>query len=153
MKDGAPPDIWNQEGSTVEKYQSLHDRALAERIPGMVTDDMDWLYQFWSHFLVRNFNLDMYIDFRSLAWEDAAAGHIGGLHHLSQYYGALLTGPRAISEKLAQDIVKLAAAERSDNGQVFDRLRSAWRNDAFNSKSRKMIARFLSPELKGELES
>jgi la-related protein 1 len=152
MKDGAPPDSWNQEGSTVESYQSLHDRALVERIPGLITDDMDWLYQFWSHFLIRNFNTDMYNDFCSMAWEDAEAGHDGGLNHLSQYYGALLTGPRVLTERLAEDIVRLAETELNNKRQTFCKLRSAWRNGAFNFKSRKVIDKFLSPEFKAELE-
>jgi la-related protein 1 len=152
MKDGAPPDSWNREGSTVENYQSLRDRAFAERIPGMITNEMNWLYEFWSHFLVRNFNFDMYHDFRSTAWEDAAAGYSGGFDHLSQYYGALLTGTRVLTEKLAEDIVKLAENERGDKRRTFQKLRSAWRNGAFNLKSRKMIDRFLSNELRAELE-
>ena len=152
MKDGAPPDSWNQEGSTSEKYQSLHNRALAERAPGIVSDDMDWLYQFWSHFLVRNFNSDMYNDFRSMAWEDADAGNDGGLNHLSQYYGALLTGHRVLSEELAGDIVKLAETELENRGQTFHKLRSAVRNGAFNLKSRIMLEKFLSPHFKEELE-
>jgi la-related protein 1 len=152
MKDGAPPDSWNHDGSTSEKYQSLHDRALAERVPGIVTDDMDWLYQFWSHFLVRNFNLDMYNDFCSMAWEDAAAGHDGGLNHLGQYYGALLTGQRVLTDRLAEDIVKLAETEFKNNRKTFYKLRSAVRDGAFNLKSRKMIDKFLTPELKEELE-
>jgi la-related protein 1 len=152
MKDGAPPDSWAQEGSTSEKYQSLHDRALGERAPGVITDDMDWLYQFWSHFLVRNFNFDMYNDFRSIAWEDAAAGHDGGLSHLSQYYGALLTGHRVLTEKLAEDVVKLAEAEGKSKGQTFCKLRSVLRDGAFNLKSRKLIDKFLSPQFKDELE-
>lgn len=152
MKDGAPPDSWNQEGSTVEKYQSLHDRALLERVPGSISDDMDWLYQFWSHFLIRNFNLDMYSDFCSWAWEDADAGHDGGLRHLSQYYGELLTGTRVLTEGLAKDIVKLVMNEPNNKRPTFYKLRSAWRNGAFNFKSRKTIANFLNPGLKAELE-
>ncbi len=153
MKDGAPPDSWIQEGSTSEKYQSLRDRALAERLPGIVTDDMDWLYQFWSHFLVRNFNYDMYNDFRSMAWEDGAAGNDGGLNHLSQYYGALLTGDRVLTEMLAEDIVKLAETEAKMKRPTFYTLRSAWRNGAFNLKSRKAIAKFVSPVFKEELDN
>jgi la-related protein 1 len=152
MKDGAPPDSWNQEGSTSEKYQSLRDRALAERYPGIVTDDMDWLYQFWSHFLVRNFNSDMYNDFRTIAWEDAVAGYDGGLSHLSQYYGALLTGPRVLSRGLALDIVKLAEADLEQKRHMFYKLRSAIRDGAFNIKSRIMIDKFLTPQFKEELE-
>lgn len=152
MKDGAPPDSWDQEGSTAERYQSLHDRALAERIPGAVTDDTEWLYQFWSHFLVRNFNHDMYHDFYSIAWEDALAGYEGGLTRLGQYYGALLTGTRVLTEKLAEDIVRLADFDMEKNRQMFRSLRSAWRNGAFNLKSRKMIGKFLSSELKAALE-
>lgn len=152
MKDGTPPDSWNQEGSTSEKYQSLRDRAVIERMPGLVTDDMDWLYQFWSHFLVRNFNLDMYSDFRSMAWEDAGAGNDGGLNHLSQYYGALLTGDRVLTESLAADIVKLAEAEGKTKRQTFYKLRSALRNGAFNLKSRRTLDKFLSVVFKEELE-
>lgn len=152
MKDGTPPDSWNQEGSTSEKYQSLRDRAVAERVAGIVTDDMDWLYQFWSHFLVRNFNDDMYNDFRSLAWDDAAAGHDRGLDHLGRYYGALLTGHRVLTEKLAEDIVKIAENEVKTKGQTFYKLRSALRNGAFNFKSRVLIEKFLSPKFKEELE-
>ena len=152
MKDGAPPDGWNQGGSTVEKYQSLYDRAMSERIPGDISNDLDWLYQFWSHFLVRNFNHDMYNDFRSLAIEDGTAGDDKGLSHLSQYYGAVLSGSQVLSAKLADDITKIAGAEYDTKRHIFQRLRSAWRNGAFNFKSRKLIDKSLSAELRAELE-
>jgi la-related protein 1 len=152
MKDGAPPNSWNRESSTVERYQSLRDRALAERVPGLVTSDMNWLYEFWSHFLVRNFNFDMYLDFYSSAWEDAISGYEGGLDSLNQYYGALLTGQRVLTERLAEDIVKLAESERNEKRPTLQKLRSAWRNGAFNLKSRKLIDKFISAEVKAELE-
>lgn len=153
MKDGGTSNTWEQEGSTVEKYQTLFERAVFERVPGVISDDLDWLYQFWSHFLIRNFNHDMYTHFHDMATEDAAAGNDGGMNHLSKYYGALLTGARALNVKIAEDIAKLARSKSDPKNQIFRQLRSAWRNGAFNFKSRKLIDNALTPEVKAELES
>lgn len=72
-----------------ESYNVFRKRALEKRFLTATRDgdhDMDVLCQFWSHFLVHNFNAQMYNEFRSLALDDFSARRAGnrlnGLIHL-----------------------------------------------------------------------
>ncbi|KAK1505214.1 La domain-containing protein [Colletotrichum costaricense] len=70
-------------------------RALSQRqdtLAGEIPGDMKSLYRFWSHFLVRHFDLEMFEEFRAYAVADATGGTINttGLKHLIAYYEAVL---------------------------------------------------------------
>jgi la-related protein 1 len=143
-----------------EKYTDVRARALRSRelSTGAVThDDMKVLYEFWAHFLVRNFNQNMYNEFREYALEDVQRKALVGLEQLSRYYDQVLIRPQVISDTLAGhyiELVKLekANAELNSPGPAFARLRSAWRNGALDMKSRKKIDKLVGAELKEELE-
>ena len=152
VKDGAPPVGLHQDGLAHERYHALHDRAIEQRLSGDTSADMEVLYQFWSHFLIRNFNLGMYIEFRDLALQDAKEGAESGSKHLVRYYEALLSGQNALTERLAGDLVSLAESERGEERPAFQKLRAAWRNGAFNLKSRKKVDNVLSASLRADLE-
>lgn len=118
---------------------------------------MKVLYEFWAHFLVRNFNRNMYDEFRKYAFEDAERNSPVGLEQLSRYYDQVLNKPRVISDTLAAHYIELVKHERANaesnaRTPVFSRLRAAWRNGALDMKSRKKIDNLVGPELKEELE-
>ena len=145
---------------THESYTAFRASALQHRAQtpaGQCHHDMDILYQFWSHFLVRNFNARMYAEFRQHAFDDARGRDGGrsatGLHNLvAFYYGSILAG-RVVSDGLARDFVDLVASEKGQKDRpAFDKLRAAWRNGAFNLKNRKKIDKIVDAELKAELE-
>ena len=113
---------------------------------------MEVLFQFWSHFLIRNFNVGMYEEFHHMALEDAHNSLDSGTKHLIRYYEALLSGQTALTERLARDLVDLTTSETDLARPMFHKLRAAWRNGAFNLKSRKKIDNILSAELRAQLE-
>lgn len=151
--DSLPNDL------THESYSVFRHNALKQREhagTGNCHRDMDVLYQFWSHFLIRNFNPRMYDEFRQLAFEDATQrGSKLGMKNLVQYYDESILGQKVISNEIARDFLGLVRHEREENADErpgFDKLRAAWRNGAFNMKNRKKIDTIVDQELKAELE-
>ncbi|RKF61079.1 putative la domain containing protein [Erysiphe neolycopersici] len=162
-----PPVMWVKgqrqqvpisERNSQELYITFRSRALRNREISLLTTtethpDMKLLYEFWSHFLCRNFNSQMYSEFRRYALEDARTGSLHGMSNLINYYDeALNSKKKVIPEVLARHFLDLVKLETSDERPAFERLRAAWRNGALDLKNRKRINGLLNPRLKEELE-
>jgi la-related protein 1 len=162
----APTVMWvkgksrSQANGAAEKYTDVRARALGSRESSTGSEthhDMKVLYEFWAHFLVRNFNRNMYAEFRRHALEDAQRNAPVGLEQLSRYYDQVLSKPRVISDTLASHYIELvknekANAEPNSHTPAFARLRAAWRNGALDMKSRKKIDNLVDAQIKEELE-
>jgi la-related protein 1 len=111
------------------------------------------MYGFWSTFLVNNFNMSMYTEFRELATEDQARGDGAGFQHLLSFYDGALKGEKPpVSPQVATDVVSFLRKETDSARPVFKILRSAWRNGALNLKSRKRVQDNLSEQEKVEFD-
>jgi la-related protein 1 len=137
-------------------YVNIHSKALQERSAAALRTcpyDMVVLYQFWSHFLVRNFNTTMYNDFRSLALDDKERGNDTGLSNLIKFYEACFYSLKIqMRARVARHYVQLAAGAIGD-GPAFDSLRKAWRDGAVPLRNRSIILRFIDHGLKIALDS
>ncbi|KAK4993946.1 hypothetical protein LTR50_000161 [Elasticomyces elasticus] len=157
VKDKEAPVKQLPANDTHEPYSQLRHKALQQRdeaATGTCPYDLDVLYQFWSHFLIRNFNTRMYNEFRHFASEDAAKRHsFTGMDNLIKYYSESLLSQNVIRDRIAQDYVDLV---KSEKGRVertaLKQMRAAWRNGALNMKNRKKLGSIVDEDLKKELE-
>jgi la-related protein 1 len=144
-----PPDV------TSELYLDLRDKALEQRqnaLPGLCPYDMDVLYQFWSHFLIRNFNTDMYNEFRQLAFEDAENGSQTGKSNLLKYYGNALSSQDPIRGRIARHYVQLAKSEEGqDERPATTQLRTTWKDGVINKQNRKIIREYMDQAFEAAL--
>lgn len=143
--------------STYESYTHLRSKALDQRhiaLSGNCPYDMDVLYQFWSHFLIRNFNTRMYDEFRHFAFDDASRKMSEvGLRNLIKFYGeSLLSSQSIIRERVARHYVDLVKQEQESSRPAFRQLRSALRNGALDPRNRKRIVDLLDTDLRSSLE-
>ncbi|KAL8657001.1 MAG: hypothetical protein Q9226_002357 [Calogaya cf. arnoldii] len=146
------PDDLTHEPYNVFRRNALMKRSLTSS--GACHYDMDILYQFWSHFLIRNFNSRMYQEFRATAFEDTEKrGSSVGLKNLIQYYNESILSQKLVSNQIANDFLELVKSEgHNAERPSFDKLRAAWRNGAFNMTNRKKLDSIMDESLKAELE-
>lgn len=149
--DVAPPGCFH------ESYAVLRSKALYQRqqsAPGGCSYDMSVLYQFWSHFLVRNFNTRMYDEFRLFAISDShdKLSEVG-ISNLIKFYGeSLLSGQNVVRSVVAHDFTDLIRSETQPSRPAFQQLRSVLHNDNMNARNRTRINEFLDDELKVSLQ-
>jgi la-related protein 1 len=115
---------------------------------------MTLLYQFWSHFLIRNFNQQMYNEFRSFAFRDVEERDSQvGMNYLREYYAKALSSPSTIRDSVAQHYIDLVKSNHlSSDRAVFKQLRALWRDGSLNLKNRKKLMDLMDSEFKASLE-
>ncbi|KAF2661421.1 hypothetical protein K491DRAFT_587223 [Lophiostoma macrostomum CBS 122681] len=143
--------------STYESYTLLRSKALEQRLyapPGTCPYDMDVLYQFWSHFLIRSFNTRMYDEFRHFAFEDSVHrnSHVG-LANLIKFYGeSLLSRHSEMRDRVARHYVAFVNTESEHQRPAMKQMRSALRNDGLDPRNRERIDKYIDEELRAKLE-
>ncbi|TKA28738.1 hypothetical protein B0A50_03066 [Salinomyces thailandicus] len=157
MKDETMPSE-APSGVSLEPYVGLRLKALSQRsqaATGTCPYDLEVLYQFWCHFLIRNFNSRMYHEFKHYATEDGKERHnTTGMQNLVKFYAQALLSHNPIRDRLVRDYAELVNTEPAKlEGTAFKTLRSAWRNGALNLKNRKKLADIVDDALKERLES
>ena len=157
QKDGKRNSKTGPEDITQESYVAFRHKALQlrDQLPeGHCHRDMAILYEFWSHFLMRNLNMTMYEEFHRFAIEDFTERSSDiGLKYLTSFYYEWLLGPNVIPDRLAKDFVDIAYTDLDKSDRpAFNALRAIWRNGALNLKNRMKIDGITNEQLRADLE-
>ena len=149
--DSMPPDILH------ESHFHLRSKALQQRQntpSGSTCYDMEVFYQFWSHFLIRNFNTRMYEEFQRLALDDEVHNGMDvGLLSLIKLYTQCLLSPQTMARYLVvRDYVTLVEFEDDGYCPAFTHLQSDLESRCLHSSSRRRSQRLLTSDVLTLLE-
>lgn len=158
IKDTEHPVGTLPSGLTPEPYVQLRLKAFEQRghaATGTCPYDLKVLYQFWSHFLIRNFNNRMYSEFKYYAETDAKERvSFEGQKNLVKYYGEAVQSANALPIRVAKDYIEFVKAEGpKTESAAFKSLQAAWRNGALNLRNRKKLSDNLDDGLKAQLDA
>lgn len=80
-------------------------------------------YRFWAQCLTRNFNLQLYNEFRRLAIDDLFTRHNNyGVNALTNFYHSYLVNARPLRDEVIRDMVHLSRAPFKDYHHVINNL-------------------------------
>ncbi|RMD40237.1 hypothetical protein DV735_g4891, partial [Chaetothyriales sp. CBS 134920] len=151
-KDGLQSEIpADKPGQYVLSYPQARESAFRNRELGLA-DAMATMYSFWSSFLVDNFNLGMYQEFKTTSLQDLSRGDDAGIKHLMLYFDKALKSRSPIADAVAVDLASFLRDEADGKARVYKMIRVAWRNGALNLKTRKKIGDLLSDEEKASFD-
>jgi hypothetical protein len=150
---GLPHEIHHD--ARAERYIDIRANALEQRRLRASSDeypyDMVVLYQFWSHYLVRNFNTRMFEEFQTLAEEDLAHfDNIVGMQSLVNYYTNAMLHHTLMPTIVTKNLVRLVEAELTTQEEdliALKTLQAVWRHDILSPGTRKAISDMTSPIL------
>lgn len=151
LVESVPSDILH------ESYFHLRSKALQQRQntpSGSTCYDMEVLNPFWSHFLIRNFNIRMYEELQRLALDDAVYnGTDVGLLNLIKLYSLSLLSPQTMARyRVIHDYVAVVEFEDDDYCPAFTQLQSNSRSECLHSSSRQRLQRLLTSDVLALLE-
>ncbi|KAJ5432619.1 uncharacterized protein N7458_011775 [Penicillium daleae] len=112
-------------------------------------------YRTWSQYLLRNFDPQLYNEFRQLALDDYFTRHVDyGFTALMSYYQASLLSPTGTPEQVLADIVHLSDDRRTNlNSEVFDLLCSSMASGAMHDFNRRTVGCFYNEVFGGRQQA